>query len=330
MRELAETGYFCEAVDYAQPHALRLGDAALHRELTQLRRQAADEAIRSAQPRPDWPPQAPDPFPDCDGIPEIDAADLNAKVLQGAILHHGSLLVRGALERREAVDLAADIDQAFRAHDAYVAGTLDKKDEAWYSIFNLWDDDALLKGRFWSRQLGGIFAADSPVMFSRLADLYERRGIAAVIREHLGERPLLSVGKTVLRKVTPKDGNDFHQDGAFLGADVRTMNVWIALSDCGTDSPGLEVVDRRLPHVVETGTEGASFDWSVGRPVAERAAGGRPFARPEFKAGDALLFDQLMLHSTSYHPAMTKPRYALEAWFFAPSAYTEEQIALML
>ncbi len=62
------------------------------------------------------------------------------------------------------------------------------------------------------------------------------------------------------------------------------MNVWLALSDCGVDAPGLDVVARRLD-LVDSGTEGAIFDWSVGRPVVERAAGANGIVRPVFRRG---------------------------------------------
>ncbi len=41
--------------------------------------------------------------------------------------------------------------------------------------------------------------------------------------------------------------------------DVRTVNVWITLSPCGLDAPGLDVVPRRIDHLVETGSHGASL-----------------------------------------------------------------------
>ena len=331
IRALASEGRHADAMDYAQPHALRLADPLLNHALAQLRREAAQEAIGRARPRADWPPSAPDPFPELVGIPEIWIDRLTTEMMQGAILHHGSLIVRGAVAREEAIGIASDIDRVFVSFDAVADGTADSEDAAWCSPFNLRaEDHSVAHARGWTRGTGGILAADSPVLFNCLADLYRRRGLAQVIEEHLGERPLLSVGKTVLRRIEPTNPGDFHQDGAFLGPDVRTINVWIALSDCGEDSPGLEIVDCRVPQIVDTGTDDACFDWSTGRSVALRANGGRPFARPLFKAGDAIMFDQLMLHATSYASTMTRPRYALESWFFAPSAYAEKQIPLLL
>jgi hypothetical protein len=54
-----------------------------------------------------------------------------------------------------------------------------------------------------------------------------------------------------------------------------------------------------------------------------------PPCRPVFEPGDVLLFDDLFLHRTAVDPAMTRDRYAIETWFFAPSAYPAGQIPLV-
>jgi len=109
---------------------------------------------------------------------------------------------------------------------------------------------------------------------------------------------------------------------------VRTLNLWIALSPCGTDAPGLDIVPRRFETVLPTGTDGAIFDWSVSPDVVAEAAGDVEVVRPDFKAGDVLLFDHLMLHRTGVAEGMTQQRHAIESWFFAPSGFPEGQIPL--
>jgi hypothetical protein len=112
-----------------------------------------------------------------------------------------------------------------------------------------------------------------------------------------------------------------------MGEDIRSLDVWIALSECGEDAPGLDLVGRRLDHVVETGTDGAVFDWTVGPGMVERVAQGT-LVRPVFRPGDTMFFDHLCLHRTGAHPGMTLPRYALEAWFAAPSSYPAGQMPI--
>jgi ectoine hydroxylase-related dioxygenase (phytanoyl-CoA dioxygenase family) len=147
----------------------------------------------------------------------------------------------------------------------------------------------------------------------------------------MGERPALSVAKSTLRRVQPTGGHDWHQDGAFLGRDVRSVNVWLALSDCGSTAPGMDVVGSRLPYILQTHSHGAYFDWSVGQGMVDiLAEGGAPVLTPEFGPGDALLFDHMMLHRTSVKPGMTGTRWAIESWFFAPTCYPYDQIPLLV
>ena len=123
----------------------------------------------------------------------------------------------------------------------------------------------------------------------------------------------------------------WHQDGAFLGADIRTVNCWLGLSDCGDDAPGLDFYPRRLNDYVEMGTRDAFAWWVVSDGVVDDlAAETVPIVSPKFKAGDALLFDQLFLHRTGARPNLTRPRLAIESWFFAGSAFPMDQIPIAL
>jgi hypothetical protein len=95
--------------------------------------------------------------------------------------------------------------------------------------------------------------------------------------------------------------------------DVRALNIWLSMSHCGDDAPGLDIVPHRIDHIVPTGTEDAIFPWSVAPAVAEETAGGEGTVRPIFEPGDAVIFDELCLHSTYLDARMTKTRYALSA-----------------
>jgi hypothetical protein len=119
----------------------------------------------------------------------------------------------------------------------------------------------------------------------------------------------------------------WHQDGSFLGA-VRALNVWLSLSRCGDEAPGLDVVPRRLETFVPTGTEGTFLSSQVSETVVKEAAGDAGILRPVFEPGDALLFDDLFLHQTAADPAMPNPRYAVEAWFFGPAGFPEGYVPL--
>ena len=277
---------------------------------------AADPPAIRAQP------QAPGP------VSELRPQDLGVDALRRGFSRHGCVLVRGLVSPERAAKLAHGIDHVLDAFDAAQQGTPVGETSPWFSPFSPVGTDYRIGGRrTWMRASGGVWTVDSPRMLFDLLDLIEETGIGDLISEYLGERPALSANKCNLRRVPIDTSTNWHQDGAFLGAEVRTVNLWLGLSACGRDAPGLDVIPRRIDEILETGTEGAIFDWSVGPGVVE--ALGTPVFRPEIEPGDALLFDHLFLHRTGIDPTMSVERYAMETWFFAPSVYPKGQIPIV-
>jgi len=317
---LAAEGRYSDAIRLATLHNRAGADEELERLLVTWRMAAFSE-IAGAAPNPKWPPVFDDPFPGHVGLPEIQAADLSTSILAGAILHHGGLLVRGLVSAEEADQFRPGIDQAFDAFSAWL-GNRQLPPNRWFSPAPIPAGTELAKSRPWQMTGGGCWAADSPHMLFELVELLERTGVIGMVSEYLSERPALSVGKTTLRKIPASQKNSgWHQDGQFLGKDVRSVNFWLALSPCGRDAPGIDLVPKRIPYIVETGTHGAEMDWIVGPGMVELLSQDAPVASPEFAAGDALLFDHLFLHRTSLPPNRTRDRWAIEAWMFAPSHY---------
>lgn len=275
-------------------------------------------------------PPSIDPAPGLKGVPEIAGRDLTPGILAGSIRHHGSLLVRGLVDPSDATALRDDVDRAFAGLANFKAGAPVEQTNPWYARVPI--SGPLAYARPFVEDNDGIWTADSPRVFHRLIELFERQGLLGVVAAVLGERPTLSIGKSTLRRVGPDIGTDWwHQDGAFLGADIRALNIWLALSPCGTDAPGLDVFADRLDAIVPPGTDNAAFDWSVGRGRIDRlCATGAEIVSPVFEPGDALLFDEMMLHCTGVRPGMTKTRWAIETWFFAPSTFPMEQLPLVV
>jgi hypothetical protein len=260
-----------------------------------------------------------------DGMPCVRGEELTAGRVAGALASHGALIVRGLVDPGQAAALAGGIDRCFDAKAAADEGAEAPATAPWYVPFEPEGEgrEAVGIGRKFLSGGSGVWLADSPRMMFDLLDTFEQAGARAVVTDFLGERPALSVNKGTLRRARPTVGTAWwHQDGAFLGRDIRSLNIWLALSPCGRDAPGLEMVPRRLDGIVEAGTHGADFAWSVGDEVVEEVSGGR-IASPVFEAGDALLFDHLFLHRTGVDESMTQTRYASETWFFAPSAYPD-------
>ncbi len=335
--QLAADGRFLEAMTVLADENRVRADAALEAELVQLRHRAFAALDRGAGP--DALPLVADPFPDVvDVPPEITPAGLDAETLRGAVQHHGSLLVRGLIPAAEVARLRDDIDRSFAAHDAERAPAGEAG--PWYQPLTGDDiNDGILDfDRAIAIAQGGLLAADSPRALFDVLDFYREIGILRLLTEYFGEHPTLSARKTTLRRVHSDkffealDGrgadSGWHQDGAFLGADVRTMNLWVALSDCGRDAPSLDLVARRVERILPTGTEGAAFDWAASTAVVE-ALGAGSIVRPDFAAGDALFFDGFLVHQTGANPEMTQTRYTIESWFFAPSTYPLEWIPLV-
>jgi hypothetical protein len=302
----------------------RSRSAAIDEKLARVRHEAFREL--EATPLLAWPPEFDDPFPDVEGRPpEVSPSELSAAVLGGAIRHHGCLLVRGLFSSDRAQQLVNDTNRAFTARADFEAGSPLTETSPWYAPFEPDPEWPRLaeSQRNWVRDCGAMWIADSPAaLYDVMEGLAEAR-VPELLQQYLGESPAMSVNKCTLRRVQPRASGAWHQDGSFLGSGMRTVDVWVALSDCGdgTDAPGLAMVPRRVDRVLATKLEGAASPIAVSETDLLEVLRGKPPLRPTFAAGDALLFDDLFLHCTGGTTDKTRDRYALEAWFFAPSAF---------
>jgi hypothetical protein len=320
-----------EAISLLKAVLGRRNDTRLERLLAECRYLAYVEKSPQSTAVDPWTKSLPDPFANTNGIPEIQGKHLNATNLVAGIRRHGALLVRGLLPEETAGRLADGIRMAIDDCMAWHKRGGGEPTSPWYARLPLREDCELAEARYWIEGAGGVWTADSPRMLHEVTSLFEACGVIDAIAGYFGEHPLLSVGKSTLRCVPASQRvADWHQDGAFMGADVRSVNLWLSLSHCGEDASGLEVLPRRLSHVLPTGSHGANFDWSVGPGMVTEAAEGLPTISPRFAPGDALLFDHLFLHRTGVPEGICKDRYAIESWFFAPSAYPAQQVPLRL
>lgn len=334
---LTRAGRWLEAIELLSARNRAQPDPAIERQLVDLRVQAFNSTAWQTQDTP-WPPAFNDPFqPDAlqktGGIPEITHAQLDANAIAAGVLNHGALLVRNFVPQEKIAQLVGDIEQAVDKRDRKYSGeTIDKNDSHYCPSEFLNTHYKLGVGRKFIAETGGVWAADSPRGLFDVMELYRELQLKQLLGDYFGEAPCVSVKKWVLRRVDPIVGEaDWHQDGAFMGKDVRSMNLWIALSDCGGDSinPGIDIVPRHFDHIVQTGTDGARFDWTVGPAYVEKHYNDTPWVRPAFKAGDALFFDHMNLHRTAWSPTITGRRYAIECWFFAASVNAANQIPMV-
>jgi hypothetical protein len=331
---LEADGRFLDAIDELTSANRLQRDSEIERRLVGVRHEAFEELSRSA-PSPLPPPSPHGELPGSGELPTVSPDELDPESVRAGISSSGCLLVPGLLPQSRVDRLVEDVDRALDGHDAHADGAPVSETTPWFEPFA--PAEQYRKGgkirvkRQGVRSGGGVWTTDSPRALYDLLDTFDDVHLTPVITGFLGERPALSMNKCTLRRVPLDTVNaQWHQDGAFLGEPIRTLNVWIALTRCGRDAPGLDVLPRRLDGVVATGTEGAMFDWSVSPAMVEQVSEGTPICRPVFEAGDALLFDELFLHRTACEPGMSRERHAIETWLFAPSVYPDKQIPLVV
>lgn len=290
-------------------------DRDAERRLLWLRHVAGIHLLDPDAQQPTFPTPTTDLLPAAEGLPEIAREALTPELLRAGILRDGCLLVRGFVDRDVALGFAAEIERSFseRAkHDAEGSPAA-----GYYEEFH--PDAAFgMAARSWVQEGGGVLAADAPLPMFKMLEMFEQAGLRHLVERYLGEAPLLSAHKTTLRKADPALGGAWHQDGAFMG-EVRALNLWLSLSRCGDEAPGLDIVPRRIDHVVVD--QEAMLHVEATRRKVHEVAGATPIVRPIFEPGDALFFDELCLHQTASDPSMPNPRYAIESWFFGRSAF---------
>jgi hypothetical protein len=292
-------------------------DPCAERRLVRARHLAGIRLLDAAPEHPEFAQPEFDALPDGDPLPELWPGDLTPGLLRAAVLRDGCALVRGLVPRAEAVRLAALIDWAYVERERVESG--EGAGDGYYEEFEP-DPRFQPPWRPWIKMGGGLLAADSPHVCFAMLEAFEAAGVPALVSTYLGEPGLISLHKSTLRRAEPSVSGAWHQDGFFMGA-VRSLNLWLSLSRCGDESPGLDILPRRLDRYLATGTEGAELEWTIGEHEVTKAGAETCVIRPIFEPGDALLFDELFLHKTGSDPSMPRPRFAIENWFFGGSGF---------
>jgi len=298
-------------------------DPELERRLLALSHRAGIALADGAPEQPEFVAPATGELPDGDPLPEVAAADLTPGLIRAGVLRDGCLLVRDLVGRDRALGFADEIDRAYAQRERVEAGRTGKA--GYYEEFLPEPGSGEPVVRGWIKQGGGLLAADSPRLHFEMTQMFRAAGLPELVGGYLGEPALISVHKTTLRRAEPSIPGSWHQDGFFMGP-VRSLNMWLSLSRCGDVAPGLDLLPRRLDGYLATATEEAVLDYTISQRKVDQAAAaaGTRVVRPIFEPGDAIFFDELFLHQTGSDPAMGKPRYAIENWFFGGSAFPSE------
>ena len=263
-------------------------------------------------------------------IPEVDATDLTAPLLQNAIADSGYLVVRNYFAQDHCDSIRQSIDESLNARaDAVEAGNVEEAKNAWYYASPHFPGCHVAHSKRNDKQVfsrtGSIRVIDSPRGTFRVLEAYRERGIKQLVEAYFGQDALIATRKWVFRLIEPIPGMDdgigggWHQDGQFMGDGVLALNMWVALTHCGqgTSAPGITLLPKRIKEIVEFGTRGAKLNWAVGSDLVEELAADAPIISPTFAPGDALFFDHYSLHRSGHASNQTENRYALESWFYA-------------
>ena len=305
-----------------------------------IERRLVEIRVRAAQclawPDVSWSAHYDDRFESLASFPEITRDELDSGMLRDGMLGKGGLIVRGLMDEGVAGEMRENIARAFTSRKLLAEGLPRTEEAPWYVRSGAVAGDPIQfesSGAEKFTNTGSIWAVDSPPNAFRLIEFYRELGLPGILHDYFGEDALLSVRKWVLRCIPPNNGaqSGWHQDGRFLGENIRTVNLWIALSDCGHDAPapGLDLVADNSRTIYETGTHGADFDWTVGQGLVDAIGRKFPVVRPRFNVGDAVFFDHFNLHRTGFGEHDRENRYAVESWFFAASTAPAKQRPLL-
>lgn len=268
-------------------------------------------------------------------VPEVPAHEFSAQSLHAAIGQHGALIVRQLFPEsftetaRTAIDRVLGSAEEFSQDPEYASHGGDHYFNPPAILQTVMPGKELGNSRGFHRDSGSAMCVESPCVAEALLKLYEQQGLKHKIARYLGETPCLSVKKWVLRRSKlPISDAGWHQDGAFMGTYINSINMWLPLNQCGGTSgaPGMDVIPRRLTSIVSA--QGAQFNWSVSPGYIEDHFRDSPPVSPVFNAGDAFFFDHYYLHRTQYGTEFNKQRYAIETWFFGNSSFPKNQIPI--
>ena len=116
----------------------------------------------------------------------------------------------------------------------------------------------------------------------------------------------------------------YHQDITYNLRYKRLLTCWTPLTDCGKDSPGLEMVLKYIKKKHDHLTRFPKWEHGMSEQEAREYTDNAPTWAPEFSAGDVMLFHELTLHRSYSTPNMTGRRLSLDARAVPYADLTEE------
>lgn len=184
--------------------------------------------------------------------------------------------------------------------------------------------DAMGQRRY---KLYDFLASDLPAekqLGSTILTFFWTSVIPEIYRKLKGHEPMLLLRICTLRHQALQVDDTYvpwHLDANFFGFGTPFLTIWVPFQDVGETRPGLEVALPEQPIPDEAIAE----RWrkvvpdEMGRTVLPDASlgdlyGDVPYRRevPRLGRGDALVFDQFVLHRTQILPTAVETRLAIE------------------
>jgi len=197
----------------------------------------------------------------------------------------GVTVVRGFLAPDDAADLRRTVYEVY----ALLTSSQHVPNRRLATNFRVWDG-------VWLKALPTFLRRDRP----DLADHYERarRLVEAQVKRTLGNEWRFFPKRSYFRRhlgMGKKVGWHIDADGATIfKVAASVINVWLPLEAVGGDLPSLEVVPRS--HTIMRGVPMLTGAHRARDDAFVSAAG--ESSSPQLQLGDALIFDQFLLHRT--------------------------------
>ena len=271
-------------------------NAGLEEDLLDLRIRDGDALRERRGALEPQQPDYPDLFAGDSGLPVISAEDFNTEQLAAGLIYHGGLLVRG-LYGSQQVDRLQDLAR---------------------------QEEEVNRGN--TGPLGC-----SPHTLFELLEVYRECGLLDAVREYLNGEPLLFGERTKLRHHRA-DRDKFaaipwHQDVNFFGQKSYGVNCWAAVTSCGVDNPGLNIIPRRIEERLgwDEGKGIAPLDYGRAMPEELFAEVTRDHApvNIELEPGDAVFFDEMSVHQTALKPWRLCEQIVTISWFFRANGFPD-------
>ncbi len=176
----------------------------------------------------------------------------------------------------------------------------------------------------------GVLGCSTSTLFE-LLDIYRECGLLRVVSDYLDGEPLMFGERAKLRHHRAERDKyaaiPWHQDVNFFGKQSGAVNCWAAVTPCGRDNPGLDIIpwhpEERLGWDEADGL--APLDYGRGMPegLLEEITARYPPVKVELEPGDAVLFDEMTVHQTALQRWERREQLVTISWFFRAAGFPD-------